>query len=431
MRVSRRNCSQISRVYRILTWLGCPLISIAIKAKYAHRQQADGRLSERFGYHTAERPPGRLVWFHGVSVGETISAIPIVEAIRAGYPHTTILFTTGTETAAEALLQRTSGGIIHQFVPVDMPQAVQRFLNYWRPNLALFVESELWPNLITQTARRGVSMALLNARISERSARRWSRLPTLAAELLSCFDMCFAQDSNAAARLKRLGARQVIAAGNLKYSAPELPCHAEDLTALKDAIRGRKVWLAASTHEGEESIVADAHARLKASFPDLLTFIVPRHPQRGSEIVRNLRGLGFRPAVRSRGEPIVTDSDFYVADSLGELGLFYQLAPIAIVGATLVPKGGHNPLEAARSGCAILFGPHIDNNADIYRVLVAAGGAVAVTDAADIAGQVGDLLRRPHRVSELSKAARDVAATEALAASRVMEALQPLLCRLA
>jgi 3-deoxy-D-manno-octulosonic-acid transferase len=417
-----------NRVYRTLTWLGAPLIGLAIKAKYA--QQANGRLGERFGYPTAERPPGRLVWLHAVSVGEAISAIPIVEAIRAAFPHATILFTTGTPTAAKALSERASGGIIHQFVPADTPQAVGRFLDHWQPDFALFVESELWPNLITQTAGRGVAMALLNARVSERSARRWSRLPVLATEVLSCFDLCFAQNEDIAARLKRLGARRVIAAGNLKYSAHDLPCRTEDLTALKEATRGRPLWLAASTHEGEEVVVAAAHARLKASFPDVLTVIVPRHPQRGPEIAHALQDAGFRPAVRSRGEPIAAGNDFYIADSLGELGLFYRLTPIVLVGATLVPKGGHNPLEAARSDCAILFGPHIANNADIYRTLAAASGAVAVTDAEDIGRQVGDLFRNPDRTAGLAKTARDVAAAEARAAERVMDALQPLLARL-
>jgi 3-deoxy-D-manno-octulosonic-acid transferase len=369
------------------------------------------------------RPQGRLVWVHGASVGESLSVLPLIERLTAdGFA---VLATSGTVTSAAMLAKRLPPGAIHQYVPLDLPRAVARFLDHWRPEAGLFVESDLWPNLIGAAQARGVKLALVNARMSEASAQSWRRAPKTAAALLSAFDLCLAQDAQIAARFESLGARGVTVVGSLKADAPPLAADERALMALRAQIGSRPVLLAAQTHPGEDETILPAHDALRLDFPDLLTVIVPRHTARGQDIATL---CGPRPSARRAMEqPVTPLTAIYVADTMGELGLFYRLAPFCFLGGTLVPMGGHNPLEPAALGCAVLAGPHRSSAATAYDAIFAAQGFGAVTSSADIAREAARLLADPESARRAGAAARDGAATLQGAVAKSAVLLEELL----
>jgi 3-deoxy-D-manno-octulosonic-acid transferase len=416
-------------LYRLATGVSGPLVDIALRRRARRDREDPARLAERRGLPSAPRPPGPLLWLHGASVGEALAILPLLGALLATRSKLEALVTTGTVTSARLMAERLPLRARHQFAPVDRPAAWRSFLDHWRPQLALLVESELWPNLILESRRRGVPIALINGRMSARSTRRWQRLPGVAAELLAGFELCLAQSAADRDRLRALGARQVRAVGNLKASAPPLPAPGAALSELVNALGGRPLWLAASTHPGEDRALLEAHRRLVGERPGLLTIIVPRHPERGATLAAWLAERDVVVALRSRREPPVPGCAVYVADTLGELGLFYRVAPIAFVGKSLVPEGGQNPLEAARLGCAVLFGPHMDNFDELAASLLRAGGARRVADAAELAAAVALLLRDPAARAEMASRARAAAASEAGALDATLAALAPLLER--
>jgi 3-deoxy-D-manno-octulosonic-acid transferase len=357
--------------------------------------------------------------------------LALIERLLRERPALQILVTTGTVTSARLLETRLPSRASHQFAPVDMPHWIGRFLDHWRPDLALWVESELWPNLVWETHARGVSMVLLNGRLSTRSYMRWQWFPGLISPVLGAFALCLAQDHEQAERLRSLGAGKIAVAGDLKAAADALPVDALQLKNLRQQIGRRPVWLAASTHAGEEEIVADVHRELALIRPDLLTMIVPRHPGRGDAIARMLTDRGLRPARRRHGEPITGRTDIYLADTMGELGLFYAVAGIAFVGGSLVAKGGHNPFEAARLDCAVLHGPHVGNCAGMAAELAAAGAAETVSNAGELAAAVSVLLADPHLRAERAAAGRRVAAAGVGVLDAVLVRLAPWLDQLA
>jgi 3-deoxy-D-manno-octulosonic-acid transferase len=368
-------------------------------------------MGERVGRAGAPRPGGRLVWLHGASVGETLSALPLVAALRARAPGLGILVTGGTVTAARRLAALLPAGAVHQYAPLDTRAAVVRFLDHWRPDLALWIESELWPRMVVETAARGTPMMLVNARLSEASARGWARLPGMARALLSRFARIVTQDGETARRLRALGAdpARVAEGGNLKIAAPPPAHDPEALAAARAAARARPVWLAASTHEGEEAIAAAAQTALPAGERPLLV-VVPRHPERGGAVAAVLARARLSVARRSAGEAPGPGTDVWLADTLGEMGLWYRLAPVAFVGGSLVARGGHNPFEPAALGAAILHGPHVANFAPAYAALAAAGGAREVTDAPALAGAVAALQADAAARARMTEAAAGVRA---------------------
>lgn len=406
-----------------------------LRWRAARDKEVAGRLAERRG-EGAARPPGRLLWLHAASVGETLSILPLLDALAARAPDLSMLVTTGTVTSA-ALLERRlpaplAARVTHRFAPLDVPRWVERFLAGWRPDAGALVESELWPNLIRAARRRGVPLALVNARLSERSARRWRRYaPILAREVLSAFSPVLAQTPADAARLGAAGARLALCLGNLKDAAAPLPVDATELVRLRDAVGGRPVFLAASTHPGEEAIVLKAHRRAAASgLPDLLTVIVPRHPHRGQAVAAGAGAGGWPVARRAAGEVPSVGTAVYVADTLGELGLFYRLAGACLIGGSLVPHGGQNPLEPARLGCPILFGPHTANFAEPVARLLAAGGALRVEGpdlARTLAALVVDVLSNQGRARGMADAAAATAAVAEGLPGQVADALLRLL----
>jgi 3-deoxy-D-manno-octulosonic-acid transferase len=333
-----------------------------------------------------------LVWIHAASVGEIKAVLPLADALREQRADLEFLFTSGTVTSAGLAARRLGPHDIHQYVPLDTPQFVQRFLEHWRPDLAVFTESEIWPNLVIETAARRIPLALVNARMSNRSYGRWKRFRGLSRPLFSRFDIVLAQNEKFARRFGEIGARNTLAVGNLKIDAPPPPVDESELIRLKRAIAQRPAFVAASTHDGEERAIAAAHRGLTRQLAGFCTVIAPRHPERGTEIAELVRGLGMVVAQRSLGVLPTAATDIYVADTIGELGTLYALAPIAFIGGSLVDKGGQNPIEAIRHGAVILTGPHHQNFRDAYQALLRHHGALEVSSADELAGAILKLI---------------------------------------
>jgi 3-deoxy-D-manno-octulosonic-acid transferase len=383
-----------------------PALRLLLLRRLRRGKEIAGRLAERRGIDATPRPAGQLLWLHAASVGETVSILPVLAALATQGPALTVLLTTGTVTSAKLLARRLEAGlggrVLHRFVPLDVPAWVARFLDHWRPDAAGFVESELWPNLLFACRRRGIPIMLVNARMSARSLAGWQRAPGFSRAVLGCFASVQARSPTDAARLEALGAPHVSAPGDLKFAAPVLPADPGELERLRAMLAGRPVWLAASTHSGEEAAIFAAHRALAPAHPGLLTILVPRHPERGAEIaaigrdaplVR--RSLGGVPPGQGAVAP---GQGIWLADTLGELGLWYRLAGIAFVGRSLVlPGGGQNPLEAARLGCAVAVGPHVGNFLDAVQALEAAGALTRVADACALTAWVAAMLADPAR----------------------------------
>jgi 3-deoxy-D-manno-octulosonic-acid transferase len=352
--------------------------------------------------------------------------LPLLPEFARAAPDATVLLTTGTVTSAELLARRMPPGrILHQFVPLDVPRWAARFLDHWRPGAAAFVESEIWPNLLAACRSRRVPTVLLNARLSPRSFARWQRVPGFARTLFGGFAEVQAQSEADAERLRALGAGAVGVPGNLKFAAAPLPVPPDALAALRTALAGRPAWLAASTHPGEEAAVLAVHRALAARHPGLLTVIVPRHPERGGEIAAAMADVPVSRRARGEGPPAT--AGVWVADTLGELGLFYAAIGLAFVGGSLIPHGGQNVLEPARLGCAIAVGPSVGNFAEPVAVLAAAGALVEVADAPALAAWVDAILRDPSRRLAMAEAGRAVATRDADLPRRVAAHLAALL----
>ena len=417
-------------LYRGLGRLAPPVARLALMQRRAQGKEHPERFRERMGRPRRARPGGALVWVHAASVGEAQSVLPLIERLLARLPAAHVMVTSGTVTSAQLMEQRLPARAFHQFVPVDCQPWVQRFFDSFRPDLALWVESELWPALLSGTARRGVPAVLLNGRMSERSFRRWRRIPGTARHLLRPFDFVMAQSAGDGERFRRLGAARVETPGNLKLAAAPLPADPAALAAVGRAIGGRPVWLAASTHPGEEAAVAQAHRAVRRQAGDALLILVPRHPERGPTIAEDLRSAGHAVGTRSAGDMPAGEMEIYLADTLGELGLFYRAAPVAFVGGSLAPHGGQNLFEPAQLDCAILHGPHIGNFAGIAGALQAAGASETVASADALAQAVCRLLGDPAECRD--RAARAARAVEDSAGilDRAMALLEPYLAAL-
>ncbi len=422
-----RDISPGLRAYRLAMRVAGPFAPLLLARRLKRGKEHPARLHERRGDSKLPRPRGPLVWVHGASVGELMSVLPLIDNIRARGLN--VLVTSGTVTAAALAQQRLPRGAIHQFVPLDAPRFVRKFLDHWRPNLALFVESDLWPNLIIEVARRETPLILVNGRLSDTSFKRWRYLRGTIGGLLRRFDLCLARSPADAERLAELGAPQVVTTGNLKFDVPAPPANETVLLGAKAAIGTRPLLAAASTHPGEEETLLDAHRQLRGDFPGLLTLLAPRHPERGPGIAELAAAKGLKFAMRSRGQPLDADTDIYVADTVGELGLLYRLVPIVFIGGSLVRHGGQNPIEAAKLGAAILHGPNVRNFADIYAALDAAGGAVRVTSD-DLAVNMRKWLSDSDARERAADIARETVEKLGGALARTVSALDPYLMQL-
>ncbi|MEX2616947.1 MAG: 3-deoxy-D-manno-octulosonic acid transferase [Alphaproteobacteria bacterium] len=414
-------------LYRGLTGLGAPLIVHLLRRRLNAGKEDSARFPERRGIASRPRPYGPLVWMHAASVGEAQSALSLIARMLRVRTDLHILVTTGTVTSAGILADRLPPRSFHQYVPVDYLPWVRRFLDHWDPDMAVWIESEFWPNLISETASRDIPAILVNGRISRKSVANWQFLPGFIRGIIGNFRLCLAQSDDEADRFRRLGADPVRCVGNLKFSAAALPAEEPELRRLATRVDGRPRWIAASTHPGEEALAAEADRLLRQRYPNLLTIVAPRHPARGPGIAAELGKSGLRVARRAGGDDIEPATDIYVADTLGELGLLYRLADIAFIGGTMDAYGGHNPLEAAQLDCAVLHGPDMANFTTVAQQLARADAAQVVTDAASLAAAVQALLDNPLRRETVARAAADVALANAEVVDRVMEHLQPFI----
>jgi 3-deoxy-D-manno-octulosonic-acid transferase len=409
--------------YRAATLAASPLAGALLSMRLNRGKEDVERLGERRGAPGIARPDGPLIWMHGASVGETVSLLPLVERLtQAGF---NTLITSGTVTSARLMARRLPPRALHQFVPLDAPLFFRRFFRHWRPDLGLIAESEIWPNMIVEAARAGAPLVMVNARMSARSFRRWSFAPKFARALLGRFELVLAQTAADAERLAQLGARAPQVIGNMKFDAPAPPADRRELAELSGLVSGRRLWIAASTHPGEERAAGEAHCRLFEDFPDLLTIIAPRHPERGPEIAEELGALGLACRLRSRGERPDRDAHVYICDTIGELGLFYRLAGVVFTGKSLSSGGGQNPIEPAKLASAILHGPHVQNFADIYGPLDSEGGAAIVNNTAEIAARLGELFSNASRLRAMARIAADVVNRSGGAVERTLAAVAP------
>ncbi|HEX3920184.1 MAG TPA: glycosyltransferase N-terminal domain-containing protein [Caulobacteraceae bacterium] len=409
-------------VYRAAAGLAAPLAGPLLKARARRGKEDPERLGERLGHASAPRPDGPVVWMHGASVGESVSLLPLIAWLRTERPDIGLVVTSGTRASAEILARRLPAGAIHQYAPIDTPGAVGRFLAHWRPGLGVFAESELWPNLILAASSAGVRLALLSARMTEKSARAWRARPAAARAMLERFDLVLPQDAATATRLAALGA-DVAGRLNLKRAGAPLAFDAAELARLQRMIGEREVIVAVSTHAPEEAMIAAAAGRI-ASKP--LAVIAPRHPTRGDEIAAMLAGRGV--ARRSRGEPITPETGVYLADTLNEIGVLLRLARFAVIGGGFSADiGGHNPMEAASLGVAVVSGRHVSNHAEVFAEMVAAGAATLAGDEMELTAQIAGLLADPAKRDAMAAASTAYAALQGQQMDAAQTLLRPLL----
>jgi 3-deoxy-D-manno-octulosonic-acid transferase len=413
------------RAYRTATSLLEPAVLGLLLWRQRKGREERSRLGERQGYPSRQRPKGHLIWVHGASIGETLSLLPIVE--RLTQRGLAVLVTSGTRTSAALIARRLPPGAVHQFMPLDVPRYMRRFLDHWQPDLALVAESEIWPNTIMALDERHIPLVLVNARMSDRSFQRWQKLPSVIRGLLERFALCLAQSQDDAERLARLGAPRVIVTGNLKFDAAPPPADPRVVAHLSGLIAGRPVWLAASTHAGEEGVIVAVHRALAKRHPHLLTIIAPRHPHRGPEVAAIAAQAGLRASRRSEGIHPDRATDVYVADTVGEMGLFYRLSPIVVMGGSLVAHGGQNPIEPAKLGAAILHGPHVHNFEDVYAAIDLARGALMVKDSTALTRAVSELLSNTALARDMARAAGESVQILSGAVDRTMQSIEPFI----
>lgn len=413
--------------YHLLTAAAHPLVHILLGRREDQGKEDPDRLHERFGYASVERPKGKLIWVHAASVGEAMSTLLLLEKLAAQLPQTHFLITTGTVTSARILATRLPPRTIHQYVPVDVPACVTRFIAHWQPDAALWLESELWPNLLAALRKDKVPAALLNARLSEKTQRNWRFASGWIREMLGTFSLVLTQTDKGQDGLRRLGAQQVSFAGNLKFAALPLPDDSFGRAKLSKSLGARPTWLFSSSHPGEEELAAAAHRILLETIPDLLLILVPRHPSRAPEILALLAKHSLMVRQRSHSEQPVAETQVYLADTLGELGLFYRQCPIAVVGGSFGTLGGHNPIEPALLGSAVGIGPDMSNFSEVAAAMLAQGAAQQVTDAASIAAFVSVMLRDEKARQKQIAAAQAYAAAQGSVHDAVIVALAPVL----
>ncbi|WP_420402641.1 3-deoxy-D-manno-octulosonic acid transferase [Nisaea sp.] len=383
----------IFRIYSGAMRLATPLLEHLLKRRLARGKEDPARIGERRGQASLQRPAGALFWVHGASVGECQTALVLIERLLARDPALNVLLTSGTLTSARLMADRLPQRAMHQFLPLDQPDWIGSFLDHWEPDAAIFVESDLWPNLVLSARRRRIPLILANARMSKGSFERWRRLSIFTGRLFSDFSLILASNPAQKAGFEGLTRAPVLCVGNLKRAASALTTDPAKLSALRDAVGERPVFLAASTHAGEEEAAAEAHRIAAAARPDVLTIIAPRHPSRGSEISAMLEAQRFRCARRSEGVLPAPETEIYIADTLGEMGTLFELSDTVFVGGSLIPVGGHNPLEPAHFAKPVLFGQLMAKNADIASDMIEARAALEIADAKDLGRRLRDLLQ--------------------------------------
>lgn len=396
-------------IYRAISWSLTPLVRFYFQERLKKGKEDPLRAKERWGVPSLKRDMNRpLIWVHAVSVGESVSALPLLKILHEECRNTQLLLTTGTVGSAKVMAQRLPPYVSHQYAPLDLPQVMTRFLEAWDPDLAISVESELWPNMLTLTQERGILTLLLNGRLSEKSYNRWKFFPALITPVLKKMTLIGAQTAEDAVRFKKLHAPHVEVTPNLKLLSDPLQVNEVALQKLKTEIGTRPHWCAANTHPGEDEVILETHLELKTTTPNLLTILIPRHPERALKIRELMESRGLHVAQRSRDEKITPATDIYLADTLGEIRNFYALSSITFLGATLIPKGGHNPMEPAQLGTYVLHGPYTYSNPLLYQYLEKQGAAELIQNKDEL---VAALLKHElaERTAPLQKLQQDQA----------------------
>lgn len=408
------------KIYNALITILYPLV---IK-RYINKRKENGkedvkRFNERIGRPRLKRPEGKLIWLHGASVGESVSMLPLIQRILETYSDAHVIVTTGTVTSADVMNKRLPERAFHQFIPIDNPIFTTRFVKYWHPDVALWFESEFWPAMLSSIRRKNIPLILINGRISNKTFKRWQQFDFISKELLSCFTLCLGQSEEDAYRLRVLGAKESLCLGNLKYAGLPLPIDPKAKTEMEQQIDGRPLWLASSTHDDEEVRIAKVHKRLAEKVPGLLTIISPRHPQRGEEISRKINDLGLKTALRSSEQPVTRSTDIYIADTIGEMGLWYDLANIVFIGGSLIPHGGQNFIEPSRVRDAVIVGPYMHNFTDAINRAKKADAVMQINDTTELEELVLQLLQQ----KELLEAKRSLAYNWAGSEARVLDGI--------
>ncbi len=385
------------------------------------------RFNERIGNPRLPRPEGKLVWLHGASVGESVSMLPLIQKILDTCPEAHVMVTTGTVTSAEVMKKRLPSRAFHQFIPIDKPEFTSRFLKYWHPDVALWFESEFWPSILSGLKAHNIPLILINGRISDRTFRRWKIFSFVCKELLSCFTLCLGQSDEDARRLKLLGAPEALCLGNLKYAGLPLPIDEKVKQDFQSLVQGRPLWLASSTHNDEELKIAEVHRRLKQEIPGLLTIIAPRHPQRGEEIRRDIEKSGLKTALRSQKQKPAPETDIYIADTIGEMGLWYDIADIVFIGGSLIPHGGQNFMEPARMRDAVIVGPYMHNFTDAMNRARRADAVISIQTPEELEKTVLRLLKEPEFLKTRRSLAYNWAAGEAKVLDGIMDKVKGFL----
>lgn len=378
------------------------------------------RFNERVGRPTKPRPAGRLIWLHGASVGESISMLPLINRLLELYPDAHVMVTTGTTTSAEVMAKRLPERAFHQYLPIDNPVFAARFVRHWQPTIALWFESEFWPAMLSTIKRRNIPLILINGRISNKSFKRWQQFDFVIKEILDCFTACLGQSEEDAYRLRVLGAKDAMCLGNLKYAGLPIPVDEDAKKEIQTKIGERPVWLVSSTHNDEETKIGRYLKELIAKHPGLLTIIAPRHPNRGGEIRDALRDrFQLKTALRSAGEKIMPETDVYIADTIGEMGIWYELCPIVFIGGSLIPHGGQNFMEPSRCRDAVIVGPHMHNFTDAMNRAKRADGIIQVDETVELIDMVDQLLSN----KELLEAKRSLAYNWATSEAKVLDGI--------
>lgn len=413
------------KIYCAATKLLSPLIWRTVRNKLLRAKVPTERQHERLGHATLPRPAGQLIWFHAASVGESLSVLSLIRRLGTRLPGAEFLITSGTPTSAALIAKRLPPRTRHQYPPLDTAGPVRRFLDHWQPDAGIFVESEIWPRLIVESADRGTALALLNARLSEKSVEGWKKRPQTARYILEKFRLFLTQNDKTAANLMDMGAPagRVRPGTNLKAMSDPLPVDEAALAEIRQQIADRSVWIASSTHAGEEEAVLAAHADLLKHRPDLLLLLVPRHPERRDDVKKLTAEAGLSFALRSQGQPITRQTQVYIADTLGELGTWYALSPIVFLGGSLKEIGGHNPFEPAQAGAAVITGPGYFNFAETFAPLIDSGGAVEVRTQTDLSAAVSHWLSDQNVLQAARDAAKACVNTQADALETVIETL--------
>lgn len=415
-------------LYYQITSLSAPFLENHLKTRLKKGKEDPVRFQEKMGIPSKERPSGQLLWIHAASVGEAQSALILIDKCRSLFPDISIMVTTITLSSAQLMEKRLPAQAFHQFCPLDHPIWVEKFLSYWSPDFVLWMESELWPNILNKIKQHNIPAILVNARMSEKSYSTWRFLKFFIQNILDTFDIILCQTQTDYERYFSLGAKHAIVTDNIKYSAKPLDYNKADFDQLSKSVYSRPLWVCASTHDPEEEIACRIHEIIKFKFPDLLTIIIPRHPERREDIVKSCEKYSLKLKLRGSEKNLPTaKDDIYIADTFGELGLFYRICPIAFIGRSLSKDGGggHNPIEPAQLGCIVIHGKNIQNLQEIYDDMDADGSAIRVKNETELTGVVFQYLSDHKMLQTLQDKALKFSKSKASAIDRAMAEIKP------